>query len=74
MGKIVYSSLINTAMNDNKKIMHDAAMEALRIGTALNPLEGDGPNEQSLEAFVIALVGELEESEFKVCVLLRYDS
>ena len=66
MGKIVYGSLINAAMHDNKKNMHDAAMESLTVGTSLAPLEGEGLNEQSLEAFVNALVGELEESEFKV--------
>jgi hypothetical protein len=66
LGKVVYAPLINAAMNDNKKNMHDAAMQALSSGTSLAPLEGDGLNEQSLEAFVNALVGELEESEYKV--------
>jgi hypothetical protein len=74
MGKVVYPPLINAAMNDNKKNMHDAAMEALSIGTSLAPLEGEGLNEQSLEAFVNALVGELEESEFKVSPMKRCSS
>lgn len=66
LGRVVYAPLINAAMNDKKKNMHDAAMEALRVGTSLAALEGEGPNEQALESFVVALAGELDESEFKV--------
>jgi hypothetical protein len=67
LGKVVYAPLINAAMNDSKKVMHDAAMEALRFGTSIAAIEGEGPNDLSLEAFVVALAGELNESEFKVC-------
>ena len=67
LGKIVYGPLINAAMNDNKKNMHDAALEALRAGTSVPALEGDGPNQDAMEPFVVALVTELGESEFKVC-------
>ena len=67
LGKVVYGPIINAAMNDKKKIMHDAAMEALRSGTSLAPLEGEGPNVHALDAFIHCLVGELDESEFKVC-------
>jgi hypothetical protein len=66
LGKVVYAPLINCAMNDSKKNMHDAAIESLREGTSMAPLEGDGPNELALESFVIALTGELTESELKV--------
>lgn len=68
LGKVVYAPLINSAMNENKKTMHDAAMEALRKGTSLHPLEGDGVNNQALLTFVAALAAELDESEFKVCL------
>jgi cytoskeleton-associated protein 5 len=66
LGKVVYGPLINAAMNDNKKNMHDATMESLRVGTSLAPIEGEGANDQALEAFIHCLVGELDESEFKV--------
>ena len=66
LGKVVYGPLINAAMNDGKKNMHDAALEALRVGTSIPALEGSGPNEHAMESFVVALVAELGESEFKV--------
>jgi hypothetical protein len=69
LGKIVFGPLINSAMNDSRKIMHDASMEALRVGTSLAPLEGEGPNDQALESFIASLAGELDESEFKVSSL-----
>ncbi|KAG7371784.1 hypothetical protein IV203_017926 [Nitzschia inconspicua] len=65
LGKVVYAPLINAAMNDNRKIMNDAAMEALQKGTSQPPIEGGGLNESSLETFVVALTTELEESEYK---------
>ncbi|KAL3924077.1 MAG: hypothetical protein SGILL_001267, partial [Bacillariaceae sp.] len=65
LGKIVYGSLINAAMNDKRKIMNDASMEALKAGTSLPAAVGGGLNESSLEPFVVALTSELEESEFK---------
>lgn len=67
LGKVVYAPLINSAMNDNRKVMHDACMEALTVATSLASLEGEGPNELALEPFVVALVGELDESDLKVC-------
>lgn len=66
LGRVVYSPIINAAMNDKKKNMHDAAMEALQVGTSLPALEGGGPNEGSIEPYVAALVVEMDESEFKV--------
>jgi len=66
LGKVVYGPLINSAMNDSRKVMHDACMEALVLGTSLPKLEGTGPNDLSLENFIVGLVGELDESDFKV--------
>jgi hypothetical protein len=66
LGKVVYAPLINSAMNDSRMIMHDACMEALKIGTSLPKLQGGGPNVQALEPFLLGLVGELDESDFKV--------
>jgi hypothetical protein len=66
LGKLVYAPLINSAMNENKKMMHDAAMEALRTGTSLHALEGEGVNNQALLPFVSGLAAELDESEYKV--------
>jgi hypothetical protein len=69
LGKIAYGPLINCAMNDQRKIMHDASMEALAVGTSLPKLDGGGPNQQALESFIIGLAGELDESDFKVSFL-----
>ena len=66
LGKVAYGALINSAMNDNRKVMHDACMEALTASTSLAKMEGDGPNELALEPYVVALVGELDESDLKV--------
>lgn len=66
LGKVVYGPLINAAMNDSRKVMHDACMEALSVGTSLPKFEGGGLNELSMEPFIVSLVGELDESDFKV--------
>ena len=65
LGKVVYGGLINSAMNDNKKNMHDACIEAIRRSTSLCALEGEGPNGLAVEPFLSALVGELSVSELK---------
>lgn len=66
LGKAAYGPLINCAMNDTRKVMHDACMEALGVGTSLPKVEGGGTNVQALEPFVLGLVGEMDESDFKV--------
>ena len=73
LGKVVYGSLINSAMNDSRAVMHDACMEALKLGTSLPQAEGGGTNVQALEPFLIGLVGELDESDFKVRIFLLCD-
>ena len=70
LGKVVYGPLINSAMNDSRAVMHDACMEALRLATSLPKAQGGGPNVQSLEPFLIGLVGELDESDFKVRIVI----
>jgi len=65
LGKVVYAPIMNAAMNDKRKVMHDAAMEALQNSVSIPEIKGGGLNEQSLEPFVIALTGALDESEFK---------
>merc|ERR1740136_50149 len=73
LGKIVCGPLINAAMNDNKKLMRDAAMDALEKSTTKIDLEGGGVNPSALESFMSAMVAELGDSEFKAsglpCVL-----
>lgn len=66
LGKVIYPPLINSAMNENKKMMHDAAMESLRKATSLHPIEGEGINRQAIISFVSALAMVLDESEYKV--------
>ncbi|OEU12196.1 ARM repeat-containing protein [Fragilariopsis cylindrus CCMP1102] len=65
LGKVVYAPVMNAAMNDKRKVMNDAAMEALQKSISIPEIEGEGFNEHSLEPFVVALIGELDESEFK---------
>jgi len=65
LGKVVYGPIMNAAMNDKRKIMNDAAMEALIKSTSIPEVKGKGFNEHSLEPFVVALTMELDRSEFK---------
>ena len=65
LGKVVLPSLVNSAMNDSRKPMRDESLEAIKVGTRSNDLDGGDYHELSLEALVIALVGELKESDFK---------
>ena len=65
LGKVVLPSLVGAAMNDSRKPMRDESLQAIKIGTKAHDLEGGEYHAQSLEALVIALVGELKESEFK---------
>lgn len=74
LGKVIFQALINSAMNDNRKIMHEACMVALRESTTLAKLEGEGPSEPALEPFIVGLVGELDESDYKVSQLLNTHS
>lgn len=66
LGKIVCGPLINAAMNDNKKLMRDAAMDALEKSTTKLDIEGGGVNPSAMESYMSALVAELADSEFKV--------
>ncbi len=66
LGKIVYGSLISAAMNENKKMMRDASLDALKKGTMRLELEGGGVNTLSMEALMQACSHELIESGQKV--------
>lgn len=66
LGKIVYGSLIFAAMNDNKKMMRDAAMDALEKGSMNLELDGGGVNTYAMDSLITALISELEDSELKV--------
>ena len=66
LGKIVYGPLISAAMNDNKKIMRDASLDALKRGTMKLELDGGGVNNHSMEALMHACAQELIESGQKV--------
>lgn len=68
LGKIAFAPLVSAVMNDNRKPMREASLEAIRKGTTASSVEGCGPNSASLESLMVAVVGELSESEFKVCV------
>jgi hypothetical protein len=66
LGKIVYGSLINGAMNDIKKPVRDSALEALRLSITVSSIEGGGVNINTLEPFVAALANEVTEAAVKV--------
>ena len=71
LGKIVYGPLLLGAMNDIKKPMRDACLEALRVGTSAPSIEGGGLNEEALESLVSALVTEVNESSVRVSIFLH---
>jgi hypothetical protein len=66
LARLVFAALINSAMNDIKKPMRDAALDAIRTGIAASSLDGGGLNELSLEALVSAIVGEVNEAAVRV--------
>jgi hypothetical protein len=66
LGKLLFGPLINAAMNDIKKPMRDASLEAIRAGFTSSSLDGGDLNEEALEVLVIALVGEVNESAVRV--------
>ena len=66
LGKIVFAPLINLAMNDIKKPLRDASLDAIRAGVTATELDGGGVNELALENFVGALVSEVNESAIRV--------
>lgn len=69
LGRIAFAPLVGAVCNDNRKPMREASLEAIRVGTTASSVEGGEPNSSSLECLMVAVVGELGESEFKVCVL-----
>ena len=66
LGKIVYAPLISAAMNENKKLMRDASLEALKRGTMKIEMEGGGVNANSMEPLMHACASELNEAGKKV--------
>lgn len=71
LGKIVYSPLVSAAMNDNKKLMRDTALESLKIGTTKLEMEGGGVNVLSMDPFMTACATEILESGQKVSSFLN---
>jgi hypothetical protein len=69
LGKLAYASLIGGAMNDIKKPMRDACLEALRVGTSKPAVEGRGINQEAMESLVAASVSEVNESSVRVSML-----
>jgi len=65
IGKIVYPTLMGSAINEIKKPMRDAAMEALRSGTKSSSLEGSGSNRESLEALFVSFADVFNENALR---------
>jgi hypothetical protein len=66
LGKLVFGPLINAAMNDIKKPMREASLDAIRTGTTASSLDGGDLNVEALEALVIAFIGEVNETSVRV--------
>lgn len=71
LGRLVYSQLISAAMNDIKKPMRDASLEAIRAGITTSSLDVGGLNELALEGVVSALVAEVNDSSVRVRAFLQ---
>ncbi len=65
IGKAVFPSLVNAAMNDMKKAMRDSAISSIRSGIIRNKLEGDGFNLLSLDLFIASMESELSDTALK---------
>jgi hypothetical protein len=72
LGKLVLPTLINEAMNDIKKPMRDASLDAIRTSITASQLDGGGLNLLSLEALVGALVSEVNEAAIRVSANRRH--
>lgn len=66
IGRVVFGTLINCAMNDIKKPMRDACLDALQKGTSVSALEGGGVDVDSSMTFLTALLSEVTESSSRV--------
>lgn len=64
-GKLVYGPLINATMNDIKKPMREASLEALRLATTVSSIEGGGFNRDALEGLVNSIASEVNEAAMK---------
>ena len=65
LGKIVYGQLIHAGMSDNKKIVRDAALDALENGTSQSDLNGGGVNSVAMEPLIAGFVDQVKDSEYK---------
>lgn len=65
--KIFFAPLINASMNDIKKPMRDACLDAIRSGTSISSLDdGDRLNAETLDNFIAAFVNEVGEASCRV--------
>ena len=72
LGKIVYGQLIHAVLSDNKKVSHDAAMEALEKGTSQSTFNGGGVNPVAMEPLIVDFVTLVRDSDYKVSGVCRY--
>lgn len=69
LGRIVHSPLINGAVNDIKKPVREASLDALIASTTLSSFEGGEINKEAVEGFLAALADEINDTSLKVCFL-----
>jgi len=65
LARIVCGPLIYAAMNDNKKLMRDASLDALEKCTDKMDIEGGGANPLAMKSFMTAVLSEIGDSEYK---------
>ena len=61
---------MSAAINDNKRPMREASLNALALGTQKSELEGGGTNELAMTSMMNPLVVALADSEYKVGEIL----
>ena len=71
LGRETFPPLINAVVNDNKKNMRVAAMNAVRKGVQKNAIDGNDPSSIALECFLYSLLSALNDSGIKVSYFVR---
>lgn len=66
LGKLAFPALIGSAMNDIKKPVRESCLMAINAGLQVSSVDGEGVNSMSAEAFVAAVVSEVNEASIRV--------
>ena len=72
LGKLVFGPLILGLMNDIKKPMRAACLEAIKLGTSIADIDGGGCSTESLATLLVAAADVITESSVKVSMLFMF--